>query len=282
MNTANRPVVIGIVDKQPSALTFAIAEARSRLSPLHVIHSAGLSSQISEFSAESILEDDVRAAGQEVLDDARRFVEDQAPGLDVEYTLTSVPPLSALEEAATSARVMVLGADDIPWFDRLLRTTVSGHLARHAPCPVVVVPELAYPARFEGDIVLTLDGDTLADGPIRFAFEEANAHDRVLHVLHATPPGTLTSDSEEIRANIAEVLAGWREPYPDVTVLDAYTFGDPKAVVLRASERAALVVVGRPHGGHTTPFAVSRPLATEVLRGSHSPVAVVPASYSGT
>lgn len=281
MNTANRPVVIGILDQQPSALSFAIAQAQSTRSPLHVIHSAGFPSQLSEFYAGSSLLEDLRADGQQVLDAARRFVEEQAPEVDTQYILTDVPPLQALEDVAAEARVIVLGTDDVPWLDRLLRTTVTGHLARHAPCPVVVVPELSYSGRFEGDIILTLHGDTVADGPIRFAFEQADTHDRVLHVLHATPPGTLRSDSEEIRADIAEVLAGWRERYPDVMVLPAYASGDAKTIVLRATESAGLVVVGRPHG-HARPFAVSRPLATEVLRRCHGPVAVVPATYPVT
>lgn len=278
MNTVNRPVVIGLLDHQPWALSFAIAQAQSTRSPLRVIHSAGSPSQLSEFYAGSALLEDLRADGQQVLDAARRFVEEHAPEVDAQYTLTDVAPLHALEGVATEARFIVLGTDDVPRFERLLRTKVSGYLARHAPCPVVVVPELSYLGSFEGDIVLTLDGDALADGPIRFAFEQAEAHDRVLHVLHATPPGTLGSDSEEVRANIAEVLAGWRERYPDVMVLPAYASGNAKAIVLRATERAGLVVVGRPHG-HATPFAVSKPLATEVLRRCHGPVAVVPASY---
>lgn len=280
MNAVNRPVVIGLADRQPWVLRCAVAEACATQSPLWIMHSTGLPPQMSDSYVEPLVLDDLQAAGQEILDDARRIVEEQAPGLDVEYVLTSVPPLQALESAADEARVMFLGADDVPWFDRLLRTAVAGQLARHAPCPVVVVPEQARSHQAEGDIVLTLDGDTPAEGPIHFAFEEASAHDRVLHVLHATPPGTPPSDLQEIRANIAEVFAVWRERYPDVTVLDAFTVGEPAAVVLRATERAALVVVGRPHG-RLKSFAVSRPLASEVLRGSHSPVAVVPVSYPG-
>lgn len=278
MNTANRPVVIGLADKQPSALRCAVAEARATRSPLRVIHSTGLPPQLSESYVEPVALEEVRAAGQELLDDARRRVQEQAADLPAEYVLTSVPALQALERAADDARAVVVGADDVPWFDRLLRTAVAGQLALQAPCPVVVVPELGPPSGSEGDIVLTLDGDTSVNAPMRFAFEEASAHGRALHVLRAAAPRTIGADAQQIPADIAETLAGWRETYPDVTVLDDSTVGDRRAVLLRATERAGLVVVGRPRG-RTTPFAMSRPLATEVLRGSHSPVAVVPASY---
>jgi nucleotide-binding universal stress UspA family protein len=150
----------------------------------------------------------------------------------------------------------------------------------HAPCPVVIVPEVAYPKSMEGEVVVTIDGDSSADGPLRFAFEQASARDGVLHVLHAVPPATMLSDIADLRANMSEVLAGWRDKFPDVAVMDAFAVGDPRDVVARATNGAELVVVGRPHG-RVMPFAISRPLATAVVRRASCPVAVVPADYQG-
>jgi nucleotide-binding universal stress UspA family protein len=280
MTTSSHPVVVGIVDKQPSVLGFAVGEARAAHSSLWVVHSTGRPPQPGDYYGGFDLFDELSRTGQAVLDDARRFVEEEAPELEVEYVLTSEGPRHALEHAVPSARLLVVGSDDVPWFDRLMRTDVAGHLALHAACPVVVVPEQAYPWARDGDVVVTLDGDTSAEGPLQLAFEEADARDAVLHVLHATPPGTIVSDAEEIRANLAEVVAGWRDTFPDVIVLTAITTGDPKKAVAHATESAALVVVGRPHG-RVIPFAVSRPLATDVLRRAHCPVAVVPPTYRG-
>lgn len=280
MTTSSHPVVVGIVGKQPSVLGFAVGQARAARSSLWVVHSTGTPAQAGDFYGGLEVLEDLRRTGQAVLDDARRLMEEEAPDLEVEYVLTSEAPSHALLHAVPSASLLVLGSDDVPWYDRLMRTRVAGHLALHAPCPVGVVPEQAYPWSRDGDVVVALDGDTSADGPLQLAFEEAHARDAALHILHATPPGTITSDADEIRANLAEVVAGWRSTFPDVIVLTAIAIGDPKKAVAHATESAALVVVGRPHG-HVVPFAVSRPLASDVLRRAHCPVAVVPPTYRG-
>ena len=141
MNTATSPVVVGIADKQPSALGVAIRQASATESPLWVVHSVGVPSQAAEFYAGYEVIEDLRRTGQGVLDDARHFIEREAPGLEVDYILSTDEPLHAIQHAAANARLIVLGADDVPWYDRLLRTKVAGHLALHAPCPIIVVPE---------------------------------------------------------------------------------------------------------------------------------------------
>jgi nucleotide-binding universal stress UspA family protein len=280
MKIVSPVVVVGIVDKQPSVLRFAAREARFAQARLKVIHAAGLAEATSDFYLGVDIAESLREAGQHVLDDARKFVNDELDMTDAEFILTDDGPLQAFEREAAGARMLVVGADDVPWYDRLIRTKVAGHLAMHARCPVVIVPEVAYPKSMEGDVVVTIDGDTSADGPLRFAFEQASARDGVLHVLHAVPPATQLSDVADLRANMSEVLAGWREAFPDVAVMDAFAVGDPKDVVARATSGAELVVVGRPHG-RAMPFAISRPLAMDVLRTANCPVAVVPADYRG-
>lgn len=275
MSATARPVVVGIVAQKSGALRFAIDEARLTRSPLWVVHSVSMAVRASDVYADFDVIQEVNAAGQRVLDDAEALIQEVAPQLEVRYILASEAPLKALELASPTARLLVLGADDVPWFDRLLRTKVAGHLALHARCPVVVVPERIHLLPYEGDLILTLDGDTPADGPIHFAFEEASARDAVLHVLHATRSGS--TELAAARANVAEVLAGWREKYPDVMIFEAVVPGAPETVVLRATESAGLVIVGRPHG-HVVPFVGFSAVVTEVLRRAHCPVAVVPVS----
>lgn len=279
MSITSAPVVVGIADKQPSALRFAVREARSFGAPLRVVYAYGMPFRATQFEAvEPRVIGQLHTVGQAVLDDARNFLDDLTWGVSVEYVLSSLEPLDALAVEAAKARVLILGADDVPWYDRLLHSKVAGYLARYAPCPVIVVPELEFPTGLEGEVVLTLDGETEAVGPVRMAFEQANARDCLLHVVHCTPPGTLASDAEEARANVAEVMAGWSETYPDVAVLEADAIGDTVAAIDRATRNAELVIVGRPHV-RAVPFAMCRPVATEVLRGARCPVAVVPANY---
>lgn len=282
MSTNAKPVVVAVGDKQPSALRVAVSEARSSGSPLRVVHSAGLPAQAAEFyvGVSASLLDDIRAEGQAILDDARHVIEELAPTLEVEYVMTEQAPLQALELEAARARVLVVGADDVSWVERLLRTKIAGYLAKHAPCPVIVVPETEFPSGPDGEVVLALDGDTSAAGPLRMAFEEADARDCLLHILHSTPPGTLVSDAEATRANVAEVLAGWRERFPDVMVLEAFPIDLAAQALTRATESAELVIIGRPHTHHI-PLSLSRPVAMKVLAKAQCPVAVVPADYRG-
>jgi nucleotide-binding universal stress UspA family protein len=276
------PVVVAVVAKQPNALRLAVDEARSSRAPLRVVHATGLPAQSAEFyiGFDASMIDQVRVAGQAVLDDARHLIEELAPTLDVTYVLTEQSPLDALRSEAAGARVVVLGADDVAWVERLLRSKIAGYLVTHAPCPVIVVPELAFPSGPDGEVVVSLDGDSSAAGPLRLAFDEADARDCVLHVLHSTPPGTLASDAEAMRANVSEVLAGWRERYPDVMVLEGFPIDLTTPALVRATESAALVVVGRPHR-HSLSLSLSRPVAVKVLAEAQCPVAVVPPDYQG-
>ncbi len=128
--------------------------------------------------------------------------------------------------------------------------------------------------------MIALDGDTPASGPLRFAFEQADARGDELHVLHAIPPATSQSDTQAIRANIGAVLAGWSETYPGVRVLLSFPVDEADDACVRATDRSELVMVGRPHR-HGLPFALARPLAADVLRHARGPVAVIPADYRG-
>ncbi|MBD8606395.1 universal stress protein [Aeromicrobium fastidiosum] len=281
MSTRPRPVVVAIADKQPSAVAFAADEARSTGAGLRVVHAVGTGAQSAEFylGAERAMLDREVAAGREVLADARRVLDQTHPGLDTEFVLTEQAPIDALDREARGARLVVVGADDVPWYERILRTRVAGRLAMRAPCPVVVVPELEFPTGPDGEVVVALDGETSAAGPLRLAFEEAGARDCLLHVLHATPPGTLASDAEAARADVSAAVATWRTRRPDVMVLEGAVHDNPAAAVARATRAAELVVVGRPH--HTLRLGVSRPLASRVLAVAQCPVAVVPADYDG-
>lgn len=280
METRSLSVVVGVGDKQPTALRFALREAHRKGTGLRVVHAAGVPAQAAAAYAGAEVFDDLREAGQKVLDDAQHFIEQEVTPVPVTYVLTTTAPIEALEAEAGEASTVVIGADDISWPDRLLGGAIASHIALHASCPVIVVPERAYPTPLSGGVVIALDGDTPARGPLQFAFEQAHATGDVLHVLHAIPPATSRADSESIRANISEVLAGWSDTYPGVRVLLNFPIDEADDACIRATEYSELVVVGRPHR-HALPFVLARPLAAEVLKHAHCPVAVVPADYRG-
>lgn len=276
MNAMNKPVVVGIADKQPTAVLFALREAIRAGTTLRVVHAARVPLASMDFYGVGSTDVD---AGQKSLDDARHLIDQEVASPPVEYVLTTATPIEALERESTRARLLVVGADDIPWNDRVLRDAVARHIASSAACPVVVVPELAYPSQPSGGVVVALDGDTPASGPLKFAFEQAESKGRLLLVLHATPPNTSTVNMQALRANLGEVLAGWSDVYPDIRVTTSFVFDTAERAVVQATAHADLVVLGRQHSRAGNPFA--RPLAMRVLRRAHCPVAVIPAEYQG-
>jgi nucleotide-binding universal stress UspA family protein len=278
MKTSENPVVVGIGDKQPTALRFALGEAHRRGTGLRVMHAVSVPA--GAFYASPDVLEEIGEVGQKMLDDAQHFIEQEVTPVATTYTLRAEPPIEALEAEAREASTLVIGADNISWPDRLLGGAIASHVALHAACPVIVIPERSYPASLGGGVVIALDGDTPATGPLRFAFEQADARGDELHVLHAIPPGTTKSDAEGIRANIGGVLAGWSEAYPGVRVLLSFPVCEADDACVQATGRSELVVVGRPHS-HGLPFALARPLAAGVLRHARGPVAVVPADYRG-
>ncbi|MET0448457.1 MAG: universal stress protein [Aeromicrobium sp.] len=280
MHTHHFPVLIGVADKQPAAMKYAIAEAGRLKRSLRVVHCWALPVVASELYIDAAAVDAMQADGETVLDDARSLVAETSPALDAEYLIANGAPANVLGHEAQQAAVLILGSDDVPWFERLLGGEVSGYLARTAPCPVVVVPERNVPGTGTGagGVVVTIDGDTSAAGPLRYGFEQADARHELLHVLHAAPEATLREDFQNHLANVAEVIAGWQELYPDVTVLRSTTEGATVEECIDATSEASLVVIGR-HHGHSTPFARARPIAMTVLRKAQCPVAVVPLDY---
>ncbi|MET0930737.1 MAG: universal stress protein [Aeromicrobium sp.] len=278
MHTNHFPVLIGVADKQPAAMRYAIAEAGRLKRSLRVVHCWALPVATSELYIDAAAVEAMQSDGETVLADARSIVAETSPALDAEYLIVNGAPANALAQEAQRAAVLILGSDDVPWFERLLGGEVSGYLARTASCPVVVVPERDVPGTGAGGVVVTIDGDTSAAGPLRYGFEQADARHEPLHVLHTAPEATLREDFQNHQANVAEVIAGWQELYPDVTVLRSTTEGAPAEECIDATAEATLVVIGR-HHGHSTPFARARPIAMTVLRKAQCPVAVVPLDY---
>lgn len=276
----SKPVVVGIVDKQPTVLKVAVEEARSTHSPLIVVHSIGSPAQMADFYGGSQLQLELRKSGQAVLEGARQQLEKQAPDLEVHYVLSSELPVPAIENASADARLVVVGSDDVPWFERIIRSETAGHLARHSDHPVIAVPELKFAESYEGDVVLALDGETTAEGPIRFAFEQASRRDAALHVLHVATPDNAAADPELIAPNLSEVMAGWHDEFPDTHVFEVVTTGEVAESIVHSTETASLVVVGRPHSQHLLKSVV-RSIAAKVLGDAHCPIAVVPSTYDG-
>lgn len=278
MTTVRPTVVVGVADKQTAAVRYAVAEAERLNRRLRVVHCwvAPMPTAALYVGAATVAE--MRQEGMAVLDGARTTVAETSSAIEVDYILADGAPVNVLLEEAEQAETLVIGVDDVPWIERFLGGVASGHLATSAKCPVVVVPDRDGPRAVGGGVVVTVDGETSARGPLRYAFEAAGARGEDLHVLHVIPHGSTPDQVESRGANLAEVMAGWQDQFPEVAVTRSTSAGSPADECIAATTEASLVVIGR-HNGHTKPFGRSRQTAISVVRGARCPVAVVPLDH---
>jgi nucleotide-binding universal stress UspA family protein len=225
------------------------------------------------------------AADQALAAAAERAAEIE-PGLSVRTSRLSGRPAEALAGAAAHSALLVVGSRGAGGFAALVIGSVSRHVAFTAACPVVVVREETTAAH-QRVVVGVGDFDRVA--ALGFAFEEASRRKASLQVIHAWEvfmPSPLLSGiggrrggtlevTSEATAWVAAQMAPWRQKYPDVEVLEDVVNGSPGHVLVGASARADLVVLGR--GNPRDAGSLWTGTVTHaVLNHAHSPIAVVP------
>lgn len=274
MTTEERtsPVVVGVARRyQQAALSYAVAEANRRRVKLRVVHAVWLPvGHETDSKGEG-----TRAAGTMVLEAARQFVEQTPAPPPAEYVLSVRPPVTTLMDEADSAICVVLGTDRAPWLDRLIGGDVSSWLARHAGCPVIVVPETKHDARASGDVVVAVDVDTVSLKALDQAFDQAELRRCRLRVLHAGAPELARAQTDHAHEVLERLLAQVGAAHPDVRIITNIVNNEADEACLQASQRADLLVLGRPRGLGWGSL-LSRPVALRVLRKAQCPVLVAP------
>lgn len=270
MNT--KPVVVGIQGEQPLALLFAAETAAAWGVGLRVVHCVD-PVVAGEFSAVS---DGTRPVpGEGLLDYAKGVIAGTLPESAVDYVLSVRGAYGELFDEAERASMIVVGTDPASTLQRLFGGRVTEHLVKKADVPVAVVPEGGSPADPTGTVFVALDAKGPATAALRFAFDEAQRRDRRLHVAHVAPEDATPAGTEELRAEVAEILAGWSEQYPDVVVTTRIVYDEPDDGVIRTGAESDLLVLGRSKGSHL-PSLFTHPVLTEIARHAHSPCVVVP------
>ena len=184
--------------------------------------------------------------------------------------------VTVLEASAGRAAMLVLGRDDVSWFERLFMGAVTSQIVGHVACPVVVVPgnwraRHASP-RLPG--IVALDGETAPEPALGLAFEEARLRDARLIVLHAQPMSASARGRTAARLDLEGVLAEWEQDHPDVAISNQIVFGDPDAQLVRWSRSAGVLVVGHPQQRRWGPW--TRSVAHSVMKQTHCPLIVAP------
>jgi nucleotide-binding universal stress UspA family protein len=208
-------------------------------------------------------------------------------GLAVSVHLLDDDPRDALRDLSEDADLLVLGSRGLGTVRSVLLGSVSGSVARHAVCPVVVCRPQQHPAPVEDRVVVGADGDPASYPVLEFAFEQASLRACPLTVMHVfwdvlsatNGPGLVTTrgddDLDDPRMLLAEAVAGLQEKYPDVTVTRELSRGLVDDALADRSTDATLLVVGRSDVGAPARWLHSS-CALAVLERAHTTVAVVP------
>lgn len=286
-----RPVVVGVdgSDTGRAAVEYAAELAARRNVPLHVLHVF----EPAQFEVRPMVgwrpdaTGVMRNAAQRLIDQTVEVLGIAYPDLPVVGQVQPGSPELRLIEASRTASTVVVGTRGTGGFAALVIGSTTLHVAGHAHCPVIAVPvpeEHAPPRR---GIVVGVDGSSLSEEAIGFAFEIASETGQPLLAVHAwiDPARTgvglmmpLVYDpdlvSQEERVVLAESMAGWSEKFPDVPVTHRVVHAHPVQALTREAAEAQLLVVGS-HGRGELRSLLLGSVGHGVLHHAKVPVAIV-------
>lgn len=200
------------------------------------------------------LVEEIRKEAQDVNDKGLQIAADLAANAVGEV----IPgrPASVMVHLSEDAEMVVVGSHGSGGLTGFLLGSVSRQIATHASCPAVVTRPMADDAK---DMVVGVDGSPHSFKALRWAFEQASFTGSALHVLHSWEipptwsmvevpsyePEMLIHDfgNSELRET-SEALAGFRDDFPDVKVRQEVMKGSPVKALVKASEKAEMLVVG--------------------------------------
>jgi nucleotide-binding universal stress UspA family protein len=198
------------------------------------------------------------------------------PQLHIDGRAEPGDPVAVLQGSASRATMLVLGRDNVSWFERLFMGAVTSQVVSRVACPVVVVPgrwraRQAWPRL---PVIVALDGETAPEPALKLAFEEARLRDARLIVLHAEPMSAPAREVTAAGLDLGIVLEKWKRDHADVAISTVIISGDPDAQLVRWSRSAAILVVGHPHQRRWGSW--TRSVARGVMRQTHCPLIVAP------
>ncbi|MPZ81733.1 MAG: universal stress protein [Actinophytocola sp.] len=293
VGTEQHPVVVG-VDCSASALQavrWAAKEAERRNAPLHLVHVCYLVpvQHPKQVAPPPDYRHAVLAQGRHWLSQATDTARTAGPGVALTTELRDGATADVLVGESTTTQLVVLGSRGLGGFTGLLLGSVAVALSAHTHCPVVVSPASTVDgtAADGGPVVVGVDGSSLSDAAVRFAFESASARGVPLVAIHtwvdvsvaatwAALPSTI--DWEWVEAQEAKqldkALSGWVEKFPDIVVRKVLERDRPAHALLRHAAGAQLVVVGSRGRGALTGLGLGS-VSQSLLHHAECPVAVV-------
>jgi nucleotide-binding universal stress UspA family protein len=292
------PVVVG-VDGSACALQasiWAAAEARQRHVPLRLLYCCDLPPvrHPRHQPPPAAYRAAVQAQGRHWLNQAARAVRIEAPDVALSADMRAGVPADILIDESREARMVVVGTRGLGGFRELLVGSVAMALAANGHCPVVVhrgtrpactaqhgTPPPQLP------IVVGVDGSTLSEAALGFAFAAAGGRGAPLLAVHtwldANSAGMWAGlpwhiDWPAIQAEEERLLdhdlAPWREKFPGVAVSTDVRRDRPEHALVAHGAAAQLVVVGSRGRGSLVALGLGS-VSHTLLHTTDCPVVVV-------
>ncbi|MGW6152095.1 universal stress protein [Streptomyces sp. NPDC055144] len=287
------PLVVGVDGSESSmrAVDWAADEAVVRGVPLRLVYASLWERYEGAALAETLGRTSEQALEDSILDTAARRAERRDTDLKVTTEVLPEDAVSALLNEGRNACALVLGSRGRSRVVELLLGSVCLAVAARANCPVIVLRGSHDNQASSGmlrRIALGVGEEQQSSEALRFAFQEAQRRGAALdavrawrcparesadHPLLAGEPARL---HEERAVEILEsALNQFAAEYPSVELRRRTAEGSARRVVLDASTRADLLVVGaRRRQGHQG-LRLGQ-VAHTALHRSRCPVAVVP------
>ena len=294
---AAKTVVVGTDGSSPAAeaVAWALEEAHRRGLPLHVVAawSHTREPQETQWLATMKSVSELKGALTDELAAAVRSVVERSDHHEVPLSTRVVygHPAKALIDESGNDRLLVVGSRGRGALAGLILGSVSQACAQYSRGPVVVVRGSA-PTDGIGRVVVGVDGSADSLLALRFAASAARLRGAPLEVVHVwqetdhAAHGRLGPVGESAKAQAdrewQSILRTTLAVAPDVEIISKHVSGYAQSVLLKASEGAALLVVGsRGRGGWAGLLLGSVSLRCITL--SACPVAVIraPAAVPG-
>jgi nucleotide-binding universal stress UspA family protein len=186
-----QPVIVVGVDGSPAskvAVDWAARDAAMRNAPLTLAHAisptvaAGLGTPMPPGLAQW-----QKARGRQIIDAARRVVEQGGGPAQVDSELLFSGPVSGLVDMSKDADLIVVGCRGHGALRSRLLGSVSAGVVGHAHCPVAVIhdedPLMPHPA--QAPVLVGIDGSPSSELATAIAFDEASRRGVELIALHA-------------------------------------------------------------------------------------------------
>jgi nucleotide-binding universal stress UspA family protein len=268
------------------ALDWAVDEARARRLGLTICHAW----QIPYPGVMMPLTQDLREGAEQVLAEAVRRIEQEAPEVEVRPMLVCGSAARTLLDFGHTAELMVVGTHGVGGVREFMLGSVSVQVVVHSRRPVVVVRgQEPSPEYYPGRIVVGVDGSPASSAALEFAFGEAQLRGLPLTAVCAwnrsaaqhiqDMPYIASSDLGALAAGrFRTALDEWRRTYPKVEAHEEFIElpGDvpPVEELLGAASTARLLVVGS-RGLGAIRGRLLGSVSQDLLHRAPCPVAVV-------